>query len=87
MNRQFHESESIVEQAVRDPRKMYGVPENVLRDDRLKDAEKRIILESWALDQERLLESEAENMTKAPKAQNSPEEVLRDIRQAERKLH
>ncbi|HEY8963116.1 MAG TPA: hypothetical protein VIN59_01500 [Alphaproteobacteria bacterium] len=88
VERDYHaRPDELVEQAIRDPMKMYGVPANVLKDERLKDTEKRIILESWALDQERLLESEAENMTKAPKAHNSPEEILRDIRKAERKLH
>jgi len=79
--------DSIVEEAIRDPRKVYGVPANVLNDARLSNTEKRVILESWALDQERLLESEAENMTKAPRAVNAPEELLRDIRKAERMLH
>jgi len=81
------EDESLVEQAIRDPMKLYGVPENVVKDERLNESEKRIILESWALDQERLLESEAENMTPSPKAKNAPAEVLRDIHKAERKLH
>ena len=84
---QRFDGESLIEQAIRDPMKMYGVSANVLRDERLKDSEKRIVLESWALDQERLMESEAENMTPSPKAKNAPSEMLREIRAAEEQLH
>lgn len=80
-------ADSLVDEAIRDPMKIYGVPENVLKDDRLLESQKRVILESWALDQQRLLESTEENMTPSPKARNAPEEMLRDIVAAQRKLH
>ena len=86
MNKQDR-CDTLVEQAIRDPMKMYGVPDNVLKDERLRESDKKVILESWALDQQRLLESTEENMTPSPKAKNSPEEMLRDIQAAARSLH
>jgi hypothetical protein len=46
-----------------DPTRFYQQPSDVLADERLDAAQKRRILESWALDAQRLSESEAENMT------------------------
>ena len=46
-----------------DPTRFYEQPSDVLADERLDQAQKRRILESWALDAERLSESESENMT------------------------
>jgi hypothetical protein len=46
-----------------DPTRFYERPSDVLADERLEPAQKRRILESWALDAERLSESESENMT------------------------
>jgi hypothetical protein len=45
-----------------DPTRFYEQPSEVLADERLDQAQKRRILESWALDAQRLSESEAENM-------------------------
>ncbi|HUG03148.1 MAG TPA: hypothetical protein VML92_01800 [Steroidobacteraceae bacterium] len=52
-----------IDAAALDPTRFYQQPSDVLADERLDQAEKRRILESWALDAERLSESEAENMT------------------------
>lgn len=52
-----------VEAAVLDPTRYFERPNAVLEDARLDPAQKRRILESWALDAQRLSESEAENMT------------------------
>lgn len=51
-----------VEAAVLDPTRYFERPNAVLQDARLDAAQKRRILESWALDAQRLSESEAENM-------------------------
>lgn len=52
-----------VDAVVLDPTRFYERPKEVLDDDRLDAAGKRRILESWALDAQRLSESDAENMT------------------------
>ncbi len=46
-----------------DPTRFYERPSDVLADERLDTSQKRRILESWALDAQRLSESESENMT------------------------
>ena len=51
-----------VDAAVLDPTRYYERPSAVLDDARLDASQKRRILESWALDAQRLSESEAENM-------------------------
>lgn len=51
-----------VDAAVLDPTRYFERPNAVLEDARLDPAQKRRILESWALDAQRLAESEAENM-------------------------
>jgi len=51
-----------VDAAVLDPTRYFERPKAVLEDRRLDAAQKRRILESWALDAQRLSESEAENM-------------------------
>lgn len=51
-----------IEAAVLDPTRYFERPQAVLEDGRLDTAQKRRILESWALDAQRLIESEAENM-------------------------
>lgn len=51
-----------VDAAVLDPTRFYERPKEVLDDGRLDAAAKRRILESWALDAQRLSEAEAENM-------------------------
>ena len=55
-----------VEAAVLDPTRFFERPNAVLEDGRLDAAQKRRILESWALDAQRLSESEAENMPGRP---------------------
>ncbi len=51
-----------VDAAVLDPTRFYEQPKDVLADGRLDTEQKRRILQSWALDAQRLSESEAENM-------------------------
>lgn len=51
-----------IDAAVLDPTRFFERPQAVLEDARLDSAQKRRILESWALDAQRLSESEAENM-------------------------
>ena len=49
-------------QAMKDPASVYQTPDQVLQDHRMTPDEKRKILDGWALDQQRLLTSESENM-------------------------
>ena len=51
-----------IDAAVLDPTRFYERPNDVLADGRLATEQKRRILQSWALDAQRLSESEAENM-------------------------
>ena len=53
---------SLVSEGRFDPTRFFDRPRAVLDDPRLDAAQKRRILESWALDAQRLSESEAENM-------------------------
>jgi hypothetical protein len=58
----MHTEQFDIESAVLDPTRFYERPKDVLGDDRLDPAQKRRILESWALDAQRLSEAEGENM-------------------------
>lgn len=78
--------EAIVHDAVSDPVRLYGVPENVLNDKRLSNEQKLTILESWALDQRRLMESEDENMPQVHGGRPSAAVMYQSILAAERKL-
>lgn len=51
-----------IEKAVTQPWKVYRAPEDVLVDERLSDAEKRRVLESWEHDARELAVAEEENM-------------------------
>lgn len=51
-----------VDSAVKDPTRYFSRPAEVLDDSRLNRADKRRILESWALDAELISEAESENM-------------------------
>lgn len=55
-------TETILQKAVKDPESIYATPYEVVKDVRISREEQLKILESWALDQSRLLESAAENM-------------------------
>ena len=48
--------------AVHDPADHYGEPGDVVQDARLSTVQKRRILEAWALDEQLLLQAEAERM-------------------------
>lgn len=78
-------SEKIVEGAIKDPEKFYKIPESVLLDIRLTQAEKDKILHSWEQDQLALLRAEEENMCQktgcAP-----PVDLLEKIKKAEKTL-
>jgi hypothetical protein len=76
----------VIDKAMGDPAHIYGVPANVLTDIRLNDDEKRTILENWALDQRRLMESEDENMTQVTGGRPSAAALYQDILKACRKL-
>lgn len=76
----------VVGKAVSDPAKIYGVPAHVLSDARLSTEQKRVILESWALDQRRLMESEDENMTQVKGSRSSAATQYQDIMSALRTL-
>lgn len=75
-----------IDKALGDPARIYGVPANVLTDIRLNDEQKRTILDSWALDQRRLMESEEENMTQVPGGRPSAATLYQDILAAQRTL-
>jgi hypothetical protein len=62
----MHEDSKKADRAINDPGALYLLPENVLYDARLTNAEKIKILESWAYDLERLMEAEGENMVQVP---------------------
>lgn len=80
------ETDKIIDQAVADPAKLYGTPHHVLNDERLSVDEKRSILESWALDQRRLMESEDENMPQVFGGRPSAATLYQDILKACRRL-
>jgi hypothetical protein len=80
-------TDKVVEKAVSgDPASIYGTPAHVLSDSRLNDDQKRVILESWALDQRRLMESEDENMPQVYGGRPSAAALYQDILKACRKL-
>jgi hypothetical protein len=72
--------------AISDPAALYVSPENVLSDQRLNDAEKFKILDSWALDQKRLMESEEENMTQISGERISAAAMFQKIKDVMREL-
>lgn len=76
----------VIDKALGDPARIYGVPANVLTDTRLNEDQKRTILDSWALDQRRLMESEEENMTQVPDGRPSAATLYQDILAAQRNL-
>ena len=79
-------ADALIEHALGDPAKVFGTPRNVLGDARLNDAQKRKILESWALDQRRLMESEDENMPQVRNGRPSAAALYQDILKACRQL-
>lgn len=83
----YSKQSDLVAKALKDPGAIYGAPGNVLNDTRLNAEEKHAILESWALDQRRLMESEDENMTQVPGGRPSAASLYQDILAADRKLH
>lgn len=76
----------VVEKAVSDPARVYGVPAHVLSDAQLTTDQKRTILDSWALDQRRLMESEDENMPQIPGGRPSAASLYQEILEGIRKL-
>lgn len=76
----------VVEKAVSDPARIYGVPAHVISDAQLSTEQKRTILDSWALDQRRLMESEDENMTQTPGGRPSAAALYQEILESIRKL-
>lgn len=81
------DNEALIAKAVSDPVAMYGTPDAVLSDTRLDEQQKAKILQSWELDQKRLLTSEAENMIAPnPKIRPPASETLQAIKSALRKL-
>jgi hypothetical protein len=56
-------TKSVVNEAIADPSRMFPNPTAVLNADNLSREEKIKVLENWALDAKRLLESADENMT------------------------
>jgi hypothetical protein len=72
---------------IADPEKAYEAPAEILTDDRLTEKEKIKALEGWETDQKALLRAEDDSMPDAPvKNAPPPEEMLRKIQRAERKL-
>tara|TARA_B100001989_G_scaffold251684_1_gene231500 strand:- start:3220 stop:3486 length:267 start_codon:yes stop_codon:yes gene_type:complete len=55
-------NKNILDQAIKNPSEVYRKPEDVISDIHTTYKEKIKILDSWELDQNRLLESESENM-------------------------
>lgn len=78
-------SKNILQNAIKDPASVYATPHDVVRDDRTTHAEKVKILENWALDQKRLLTSEAENMGEDVETEN-PAVLLQEISKAKEAL-
>jgi len=86
LKRKAAEEKDAIDKAIGDPARVYGVPANVLNDIRLNDDQKRVILESWALDQRRLMESEEENMPQVEGGRPSAASLYQDIQAACRTL-
>jgi hypothetical protein len=80
-----NKSEKIVEQAIKDPEKVYETPESVLKDSRLTRAEKDKVLHSWENDEVALMRAEEENMS-SKTCCPAPVEVLEKIKKAEKIL-
>tara|TARA_R110002096_G_scaffold320929_6_gene514959 strand:- start:2649 stop:2939 length:291 start_codon:yes stop_codon:yes gene_type:complete len=68
------EQKSYLEKAMQDPGDLFGVPEDVLQDDRLSDEAKVKVLRNWADEMKHILESKAENMH--PEICSTAEEAL-----------
>jgi hypothetical protein len=51
-----------IDKAISQPWTVYNVPEDVLADDRLSEAQKRRVLEGWERDARELAVAEEENM-------------------------
>ncbi len=78
-------SKEIVQKAISDPGKIYGVPEAVLQDERLASDEKKMILHSWEQDEIALLRAADENMPQKD-GKDKEGEILRRILKAEEML-
>jgi hypothetical protein len=72
-------------EAIKDPSDVYTNPDEVLKDKRLNQEEKTKVLESWALDQRRLMTSEAENMDDSDQDSN-PAEMLQKISEVQKQI-
>lgn len=79
-------SEKLVHEAIKDPYKHFHAPAEVAKDIRLSVEQKQKILDNWALDQNRLLNSEAENMGDN-RASGRAANLLQNIHKAKDMLH
>lgn len=75
----------IVEEAIKDPDRMYKTPQEVLGDCHLCDEEKEAILNSWQQDQIALLRAEEESMLSDQKASGAAA-LIQDIEKAKKRL-
>ncbi|MBI1301906.1 MAG: hypothetical protein GC137_09660 [Alphaproteobacteria bacterium] len=78
-------NQNILEQAIKDPAAIYEKPYDVVCDNRTTLEEKKKILQSWELDQKRLMTAEAENMGKSKHAPE-PSELLQKIIEAKKSV-
>ena len=72
-------------EAIKDPANIYTTPDEVLKDKRLNQEEKTKVLESWALDQERMMTSESENMDDS-NHDPDPAEMLQKISEVQQQV-
>ena len=81
-------NDPIVDEAIKDPGKIYDTPEEVVQDKHLNKKEKKIILESWERDQIALLNAENENMPEEPihGRHGNPAALIQDIVEAKKHL-
>lgn len=64
-----------VEEAIKDASSVYEHPQDVVNDDSISTSDKEKILENWELDENRLLDSEAENMTEDIETETAAERI------------
>lgn len=81
------QSDTIYEQAIKDPDGTVGTPLELVEDKRFSLEEKRKILESWTEDAIALQRAEAENMEPDNGKREGASGLLEMINKAEMKMH
>lgn len=77
--------DTFVNQAIKDPTKLFAGPWEVVNNPWLRREDKKTILENWEQDQLAMMRAEEENMAKSRK-NASPVELYEKIKEAEKAL-